>query len=151
LRFKVCHDVIQLLTEHLIPAAENGDEKVFYHKMAGDYHRYVAEVSANEERKTAATASADCYQAATDVAAKSLQPTHPIRLGLALNFSVFHYEILEQRDEACNIAKKAFDDAIADLDMLPEESYKDSTLILQLLRDNLTLWTSDSQEGQGAP
>lgn len=40
---------------------------------------------------------------------------------------------------------QAFDDAIAELDTLNEDSYKDSTLIMQLLRDNLTLWTSDAQ------
>ncbi len=41
--------------------------------------------------------------------------------------------------------EQAFDDAIAELDTLNEDSYKDSTLIMQLLRDNLTLWTSDAQ------
>lgn len=40
---------------------------------------------------------------------------------------------------------QAFDEAIAELDTLGEDSYKDSTLIMQLLRDNLTLWTSDMQ------
>jgi len=60
-----------------------------------------------------------------------------------LNFSVFYYEILNSPDRACHIAKQAFDEAIAELDTLSEESYKDSTLIMQLLRDNLTLWTSD--------
>lgn len=80
-----------------------------------------------------------------------MTPTHPIRLGLALNFSVFYYEILNSPDRACHLAKQAFDDAIAELDSLSEESYRDSTLIMQLLRDNLTLWTSsDNAEGEAA-
>ena len=61
----------------------------------------------------------------------------------ALNFSVFYFEILNGPDCACHIAKHAFDDAIAELDTLSEKSYKDSTLIMQLLKDNLTLWTSE--------
>lgn len=90
-------------------------------------------------------------QNATDVAQTELTPTHPIRLGLALNFSVFYYEILNSPDRACHLAKQAFDDAIAELDSLSEESYRDSTLIMQLLRDNLTLWTSsDNVEAEGA-
>ena len=73
-----------------------------------------------------------------------MQPTHPIRLGLALNFSVFYYEILNNPELPCTLAKMALDEAIAELDTLNEDSYKDRTLIMQLLRDNLTLWTSDS-------
>jgi 14-3-3 protein gamma/eta len=68
-----------------------------------------------------------------------MAPTHPIRLGLALNFSVFFYEIQNVPEQACILAKQAFDDAIAELDTLSEDSYKDSTLIMQLLRDNLTV------------
>ena len=82
---------------------------------------------------------------ATDIA-KNLPTTHPIRLGLALNFSVFYYEIMNDHEKACSLAKTAFDDAIAELDNLQEDNYKDSTLIMQLLRDNLTLWTSDTQD-----
>ena len=85
------------------------------------------------------------------MAQTELTPTHPIRLGLALNFSVFYYEILNSPDRACHLAKQAFDDAIAELDSLSEESYRDSTLIMQLLRDNLTLWTSsDNGEPEAA-
>lgn len=114
----------------------------------GDYHRYVAEYATSEDRKTAASEAHEAYKSATDIAQVELATTHPIRLGLALNFSVFYYEILNSPDRACHLAKQAFDDAIAELDTLSEESYKDSTLIMQLLRDNLTLWTSDLQEGK---
>ena len=117
----------------------------------GDYHRYLAEFATADKRKESADKSLEAYQAATEVAATDLAPTHPIRLGLALNFSVFYYEILNSPDRACHLAKQAFDDAIAELDSLSEESYRDSTLIMQLLRDNLTLWTSsESNEGEGA-
>lgn len=117
----------------------------FYHNRKGDYHRYLAEFTSGDTRKDAANNSLEAYQTATDIANAELASTHPIRLGLALNFSVFYYEILNSPERACQLAKHAFDDAIADLDTLTEESYKDSTLILQLLRDNLTLWTSDMQ------
>lgn len=122
--------------------------KIFSYYRKGDYHRYLAEFATNNDRKEAAENSLVAYKAATDIAMTELPPTHPIRLGLALNFSVFYYEILNSPERACRLAKAAFDDAIAELDTLSEESYKDSTLIMQLLRDNLTLWTSDmNQEG----
>lgn len=140
---KICRDILSILDAHLIPSAKTGESKVFFYKMKGDYHRYLAEFSGEGERKDAAEQSLEAYKAATDIAVTELAPTHPIRLGLALNFSVFYYEILNSPDRACQLAKNAFDDAIAELDTLSEESYKDSTLIMQLLRDNLTLWTSD--------
>jgi len=143
---KICEDILSVLDQHLIPTAESGESKVFYHKMKGDYHRYLAEFATGTQRTSFADNSLEAYKAAFDVATTSLPPTHPIRLGLALNFSVFYYEILNNPERACQLAKQAFDDAIAELDTLSEESYKDSTLIMQLLRDNLTLWTSDMLE-----
>jgi len=142
---KICEDILEVLDKHLIPSAATGESKVFYYKMKGDYHRYLAEFAVGDKRKESAEKSLEAYKAASDVAVTELPPTHPIRLGLALNFSVFYYEILNSPDRACHLAKKAFDDAIAELDTLSEESYKDSTLIMQLLRDNLTLWTSDME------
>ncbi|KAG1451800.1 hypothetical protein G6F46_006046 [Rhizopus delemar] len=148
---EVCKDILSVLSEDLIPVAEGGESKVFYYKMKGDYHRYLAEFLTGEARKESATEAHEAYKSATDVAQTELAPTHPIRLGLALNFSVFYYEILNSPDRACHLAKQAFDDAIAELDTLSEESYKDSTLIMQLLRDNLTLWTSDLQDESDKP
>merc|ERR1711862_162458 len=142
-------DILQVLDKHLIPCSDTGESKVFYYKMKGDYHRYLAEFATANDRKEAAENALVAYKAASDIAMTELATTHPIRLGLALNFSVFYYEILNSPDRACRLAKAAFDDAIAELDTLNEESYKDSTLIMQLLRENLTLWTSDMQaEGE---
>lgn len=147
---QICNDILNLLDITLISHATTGESKVFYYKMKGDYYRYLAEFATGDKRKSASDNSLAAYEEATKISTAELPPTHPIRLGLALNFSVFHYEICNTPERACSLAKQAFDDAIAELDSLPEESYKDSTLIMQLLRDNLTLWTSDMQETEKA-
>uniref|UniRef100_A0A8C6WEX8 Tyrosine 3-monooxygenase/tryptophan 5-monooxygenase activation protein, theta polypeptide b n=1 Tax=Neogobius melanostomus TaxID=47308 RepID=A0A8C6WEX8_9GOBI len=148
----VCKTVLELLDKYLIPnSADEPDSKVFYLKMKGDYHRYLAEVANEDGKKETTDQSKEAYELALKCCEEKMESTHPIRLGLALNYSVFYYEILNSPQEACKLAKKAFDEAISDLDKLSEDSYKDSTLIMQLLRDNLTLWTSDNagEEGEG--
>jgi len=144
---EICHEVLGLLDKFLVPKASNAESKVFYLKMKGDYFRYLAEVATGEQRNSKSLEdSQGAYQEAFEISKSKMAPTHPIRLGLALNFSVFYYEILNSPEKACALAKQAFDEAIAELDTLNEDSYKDSTLIMQLLRDNLTLWTSDTQD-----
>jgi 14-3-3 protein epsilon len=142
----ICNDVLRVLNDHLIKSAESNESKVFYNKMKGDYYRYMAEFTPSEGRSSYIDSGLAAYEEASRIAGEALPPTHPIRLGLALNFSVFYYEIFNEPEKACELAKKAFDDAIAELDNLTEDSYKDSTVIMQLLRDNLTLWTSDIQD-----
>ena len=137
----ICTTVLELLDKYLIANATNPESKVFYLKMK-DYFRYLAEVACGDDRKQTIDNSQGAYQEACDISKKEMQPTHPIRLGLALNFSVFYYEILNNPELACTLAKTAFDEAIAELDALNEDSHKDSTLMQ--LRDSLTLWTSDS-------
>merc|ERR1712098_738943 len=145
---KICDEILSLIDNNLVPQSTSGECKVFYYKMKGDYYCYIAEYTEGEGKAKAANSAKGAYEDATKVAATDLVVTHPIRLGLALNFSVFHYEVLNNPEEACTMARQAFEDAIAELDSVSEDSYKDSTLIMQLLRDNLTLWTSDEGEGQ---
>lgn len=164
----ICKEVLELLSKYLIPKAteeakaetdidtteKHVESKVFYLKMKGDYYRYLAEVAADGKGEESIDNSEKAYDEALKTSAEgidnkgALKPTHPIRLGLALNFSVFYYEIRSDHDKACDMAKKAFDQAIAELDTLNEDSYKDSTLIMQLLRDNLTLWTNDDNKDE---
>eukprot|EP00466_Bigelowiella_natans_P001726 jgi/Bigna1/49742/estExt_Genewise1.C_550070 len=141
----ICKEVLEVLEKKLIPKIDKVEASIFYLKMAGDYYRYLAEIDkANGYDKKAK----DLYLQGTELAAEHLEPTDPIRLGLALNLSVCYYEILNNKKEACRLAKQAFDDAISKLDRLEEVQYKDATLIMQLLRDNLTLWTTnDNEEG----
>jgi len=138
----ICKDVMNVL-DALIPHATSKESMVFYNKMKGDYYRYMAEFTLKEARTEAGQNSLEAYQKALKLAEEHLLTTHPIRLGLVLNFSVFYFEIMNQHAEACKLAKRAFDEAIAELDSLTEDSYKDATVIMQLLKDNLTLWTSD--------
>lgn len=167
---EICKDIIDVLDKILIPVSEankkeaekkadadkgNDDSKgkallneanqtlVFYLKMKGDYYRYIAEYTTGDSNQEAAKEAHKAYKEAQKLANAELRPIDPIRLGLALNFSVFHYEAMRDPHEACNLAKGAFDDAIAKIDELDEEDYKDSTTIMQLIRDNLTLWTSE--------
>ncbi|XP_033830687.1 14-3-3 protein beta/alpha-like [Periophthalmus magnuspinnatus] len=144
----ICTEVVNLLEKYLIPQSTKDEGKVFYLKMKGDYFRYRAEVACGEEKQKVINDSKEAYNEALEIS-QSMSTTHPIRLGLALNFSVFYYEIANDQKMACELAKKAFDLAINDLDTTSEESYKDSTLIMQLLRDNLTLWTTGECEGDG--
>lgn len=146
---KICDTILGLLDANLIPKATSGESKVFYQKMKADYFRYIAEFSEGDARTNAAN-SADAAYSAAQEAAQGLPTTHPIRLGLVLNYSVFKYEVMDKKNDACDMAKDAFEKAIGDLDNVSEESYKDSTLIMQLLRDNLTLWTSDDADAGNA-
>ncbi|KAI5118974.1 hypothetical protein M0805_001113 [Coniferiporia weirii] len=142
----VCEDVLRLLTTTLIPAARPGDETVFYYKMKGDYFRYLAELARGDARKGHAASSLEAYKLAYKLALNTLEATHPTRLGLALNFAVYYRDVLNSPERACHLAKHAFDEAVAVLDVMPESTYRDSLLILQLLRDDLTLWFKEIQE-----
>jgi len=141
----ICCEVLELLTNHLckIVLGNNDETEVFYLKMCGDYYRYLSEFRPSDKYKNS---SKQNYEKAMNIAEAKLDATHPTRLGLALNFSVCYYDILKQPEAACNLAKKSFDEAIEKLDSLCDATYKDSTVIMQLLRDNLTLWTSPINE-----
>ncbi|CAG9333203.1 unnamed protein product [Blepharisma stoltei] len=142
-----CREILRLIDTDLLPQSADDESRVFYLKMKGDYYRYICEFTLGQARDESSKNALECYQQAMTLAETGLDPTHPTKLGLALNFSVFKYEILQNPSEACAMAKQAFDDAIPSLDTLTDEAaYKDATMILQLLRDNLTLWQSEEAE-----
>ena len=162
----ICNEIIGYLDTKLIPAAQKAkaavpnpgkDNKefftfaqaeIFFMKMKGDYYRYLAEFNSDKNKDVAEKAQ-EAYTAAWEIATKDMKTTDPIRLGLALNFSVHYYEVRNDSKKACELAKKAFDEALADIELIAEENYKDSTTIMQLIRDNLTLWNSEMDPKEG--
>ncbi|KAK7594982.1 hypothetical protein V3481_005978 [Fusarium oxysporum f. sp. vasinfectum] len=147
---EICRDVLDLLDQSLIPNASTGESMASYYKMKGDYSRYLTEFVSGEKHNPAVISGYNAYKIAAYVAQAELTAAHPLRLSLAVNFSVFYYRILNSRDRARYLAKHAFDDAKAELDVLTKEPDDDSILLMQLLCINLALWaSSDSGKREG--
>jgi len=145
-----CNDILDLIDKNILPTCKSPESRVFFLKMKGDYYRYISEYAQGDTHAKVSQSALAAYKEATDIATAELKKTNPIRLGLALNFSVFNYEVLNDPQKACSLAKTAFDDAIGEIEELGDDEYKDSTTIMQLIRDNLTLWSSELEgEGEG--
>ena len=134
----LCADIASVVDQKLMNDDESDEIKVFYHKMKGDYFRYMAETN----DQSAIENSRSAYMRASELAAP-LPANNPVKVGLALNFSVFYYEVLKEKEEACKLAKTTFDEALPILEELDERSYKEATSILGLIKDNLTIWSSE--------
>jgi hypothetical protein len=143
--YKLCNQIVDMIDSKLASKAADVESKVFFHKTKADYFRYMSEVTSGDRLAEVSSKAEDAYNAALKDS-ESLDAADPIKLGLYLNFSVFHYEVKNDHKQACDLAKNAFDEAINKLDNLEEDKYKDAATILQLLRDNLTLWTAENEQ-----
>ena len=108
--------------ESIVYDADEPGQECAYHKMKGDYHQCLAEFATGSERREAAENAMVAYQAASDCSIAELLPaTDPLRLEIALNASVLLYNILDSPERASHLAKRAFDEAISELDTLKED------------------------------
>jgi len=137
----VCKEVLSLLHK-LVGEADLAESIVYFLTMKGDYNRYLVEVATGNRKVDVTNKAREAYQDAFDISKKDLESTNPVRLRLALNYSVFRYEIMGDHEEAIKIAKDAFDDAIAELEILKDKKYKDSMHLMKLLQDKFSVWSS---------
>jgi 14-3-3 protein epsilon len=144
----LCDRMLKLIDNYLLKKTTTDESKVFYLKMKGDYYRYLAEFSSGEKHGQVANSSLNSYKEANDLSSQ-LACTNPIKLGLALNFSVFYYEVMNDPATACSIANQAFQEGIQQLERIEDDQYKDSTTILQLLKENIDMWSVDLNQDQG--
>lgn len=142
--FEWCNKMLSLIDNHLLKTTQNTENKVFYLKLKGDYYRYIAEFTAGNKHSEIAQSSLLAYTQASEIAS-NLPYNNPTKLGLALNYSVFYYEVLNNAQTAVNIANQAFQEGITNLDNIEEHQYKDATTILQLLKENIDMWSADTE------
>ncbi len=147
---KICKDVIGTIDSVLMPKAAGAESKSFYLKMKADYFRYMGEVCTGTELEEVSQKAMASYEAARK-AAEELPANHAVRLGLALNFSVFQYELRKNTKEALKVAKVAHDEGVAAIPNLEDEKHKEAAEIIQLLRENMTQWTAEAGEEEQQP
>lgn len=121
------------------------EAKAFFVKMVGDYYRYIAENAKDAKLEEVKVKALQAYQLAHGI---PLAPCNPIKLGLALNYSVFHYEVMKNHAEACTLADGALGEALDKIDELEEDDFRDAKSIIELLKENLTLW-KEEENGEG--
>lgn len=146
----MCQKVIATIDNFLLKRADDTEATVFYHKMKGDYNRYIAEYAQGELKQKVADGALEAYNAASNT--PGLSAINPISLGLALNFSVFHYEVMNDQETACRVAKETLDAANKELPNIDEddETHRDAMSIINLLRENLEMWKIEAEEANNA-
>ena len=143
----LCNKINQTIDSSLLPKATTDEAKVFYHKMKGDYDRYIAENVDGDIKKKYSDLGLAAYNAALE-AAKSIDYKNPIKLGLALNLSVFYYEVVGNKEQACKLAQETLDksrEALTGADE-EEDEVKDAMSIVNLLQENLSMWNSETDD-----
>ena len=139
-----CQRVIDMIKEKVLSkAGSEGEAKAFFVKMVGDYYRYIAE---NAKDSLLEEVKQKALQAYTQANGITLPPCNPIKLGLALNFSVFHYEVMKNHKAACELADQALQEALDKIDELEEDDFRDAKSIIELLKENLTLWKEEEED-----
>jgi 14-3-3 protein epsilon len=135
-----CQRIIDMINNKVLAKPCDGEPKAFFVKMVGDYYRYIAENAKGDNLEKVKQSALQAYNEANSIA---LPPCNPIKLGLALNFSVFHYEAMKNHKAACDLADQSLQDALDKIDELEEDDFRDAKSIIELLKENLTLWREE--------
>ena len=143
--YNQCISIVEIVKSECMKVAATDETKAFFQKMMGDYYRYVAECASGTELETVKNGALENYQLAASTS-ESLNACNPIRLGLALNFSVFHYEVMNNHTQACELGEKALSDALEKIDDVDEETFRDAKSIIELLKENLSLWKEEEEQ-----
>ena len=137
-----CQKIIDMINSRVLGGSCSDEAKAFFVKMVGDYYRYIAENAKDALLEDVKSKAKAAYEQANAI---DLPACNPIKLGLALNFSVFNYEVLKDHAKACELADSALQSALDKIDELEEDDFRDAKSIIELLKENLTLWKEEEE------
>ena len=137
-----CQKIINIINTRVLSGGCSDEAKAFFVKMVGDYYRYIAESAKDALLEDVKNKAKAAYEQANNI---DLPACNPIKLGLALNFSVFNYEVLKDHSKACELADNALQSALDKIDELEEDDFRDAKSIIELLKENLTLWKEEEE------
>jgi len=142
---RIAEEMLTALDSKLIPSSQgvNHEAHQCFLKLKGDFHRYIAEISVGDIYNRSIEKAMQSYDSALDVVTPLYSPAHPARLSLELNRTVMMYEIMNDDERAINYSKSLLTEGLKDLDTLGEDDAAEARIILKLIKDNLTLWTTD--------
>lgn len=146
---KLCNSFIELIDTSLLSVSDDTESVVFYTKLKGDYYRYLAEMRPEDD--TSLMRAKNSYESAMRTVGDEMRISDPVYLGLVLNFAIFQYELLNMKDEAIDRLDGSFNEAVRYLEELEEQDYAEATMILELMRDNISIWREERAEESDAP
>lgn len=140
----VCNDALNVIDSILLPSSDTSIQTLYYNKLKGDYHRYLAEIAPRPDiREDYVNKAKTCYESAFIAHDESISPSEPLYMCFILNYSVFLAEMLGLKRDAIERLESVFDDAFKSMDNLQPEDYKESAMLLQVFKDNINMWKND--------
>ena len=142
----IFQQVHSMLDKYLIPNAQDNESKIFYMKLKADFYRYHCEFAVGDEFEEISNKARELYKEALDLAEKDLPLYNEIRLGLVLNYSVFEYDIMDNKNDAYDMALKIYNDIMKILDDVEKKRASENLLLVKMIKENINNWSNEIEE-----
>ena len=143
---EIFKEIHSMLDRYLIPNAQDSESKILYMKLKADYYRYHCEFAEGEEFEEISNNARKMYKEAFYLAEKELPLYNEVRLGLVLNYSVFEYDIMDNKNEGLEMASKIYNDTMKILDDVEKKRSSDNLLLIQIIKENINIWSNETEE-----
>lgn len=143
---ETCKELQDLIDNHLLPNNDENEILIILYKLKADYFRYICEFAEGKEYEDNLNKAEEFYKKAYNISEKQLPIINCNRISVVLNYAIFLYEIKKDKKNGFDIAQKTFRESMKFFDDLEKPKYRDTLLIIQLLKENIIFWNSEMSE-----